>query len=293
MLTDAEVDSLAREILTEVIAEINDWNGPPFEDIEETEDGEPIPIFGATSEEGYGSFRCEYMPLAAVKKIVVECERIFDNFTVRVSGIPSGKSVEQRISEGHLPESRSTSIRSMAACSVMHLLASFRERMCDVLEENVKDCEVIAESLLASVVGEQVKRAVAGKVTADVRSDIEKAAERVAERKRTMLRVAINGLPHVLAERGRGAPAKSPEEKEREAKTYAAKVEGAYRKLRLETGGKPKKIKVAKELGAGGLNRDTGIDSSLQAFNNKLKRLGITYDLIAKKVEDELNTNSE
>jgi len=92
MLTDEEVDSLARTILTNVVGKISDWNKPPFEDVEEMEDGELIPIYGGTSDEGYGSFRCEYMPLAAVKKIIVECERIFDEFTITVSEKHSGES---------------------------------------------------------------------------------------------------------------------------------------------------------------------------------------------------------
>jgi hypothetical protein len=292
MLTDAEVEFLARNILIKIVAEINDWNGPPFDDVEETEDGELIPIYGGTSTEGYGSFRCEYMPLAAVKKIVVECERVFDEFTITLTDSLSGKSKVVKISAKYSPESRMDSIRTMAECSAYHVVASFRERLCGLLEEAVEDCEVIAGSLLAAGVGDQIVGVVSGNFTADARNDIEKAAERCADRKRVMLRNTINALPHVIAERGPGAPAKSPEVREREAKIYTAKVEDAYRKLRLETGSVPTKTRVAKELGEGGVNPRTGSDTSLSAFGNKLRRLKVDYDAIAKKVEDELNNNS-
>lgn len=292
MMTDEEVDSLAREILTTVVTEINDWDNPPFDDVEETEGGELVLIYGATSTEGDGSFRCEYMPLAAVKKIIVACDRIFEDFTITLVDKQSGESMKTKISEGHLPESRMDSISMMAECSTYHLIASFRDRLCGLLEDAVKDYDVVAESLLAAVVSESLAEVVPGKITIDARGDIEQAAERWAEKKRVMLRKVINGLPHVIAERGRGAPAKSPEEREREAKAYAARVEDAYRKLRIESGGTPTKTSIAKELGEGGVNPRKGSDTSLSAFGNKLRRHKVDYDSIAKKVEDELNNNS-
>lgn len=292
MLTDEEVDTLARDILTNIVAEINDWNGPPFESVDEMEDGELIPIYSATSTESYGSFRCEYMPLAAVKKIIRDCERIFDEFTITISDPQSGESREKKIGAKHLPESRLTSIITMAECSVLHLIASFRDRLCWLLEDAVQDCAVLAESLLAAALAKHLSGAVPGNFTADARADIEQAAERSAERRRAILRDTINALPHVIAERGRGAPAKSEAERAREATAYAARVEEAYRKLRAESGKAPTKTLVATELGEGGVNPRKGSDTRLSAFGNKLKRLKIDYASIAKKVEDELNNNS-
>jgi hypothetical protein len=61
--------------------------------------------------------------------------------------------------------------------------------------------------------------------------------------------------------------------------------------LRLENNKPPTKTRVAKEIGEGGINPKTGIDSSLTAFRNKLQRLGVDYGAITEKVERELNNN--
>jgi hypothetical protein len=95
-----------------------------------------------------------------------------------------------------------------------------------------------------------------------------------------------------MTERGRGAPAKSPEERAREATEYALRVEDAYRKVRIASGSPPTKTSIARELGEGGVSPRTGSDTSLSAFGNKLRRRKVNYDAIAKKVEDELNNNS-
>lgn len=81
-------------------------------------------------------------------------------------------------------------------------------------------------------------------------------------------------------------------ERERERQEYSAKVEGVYRARRVKEGKAPTKVSIADELGEGGINPKTGGDTRLNAFNLKLKRLGVDYEGIAKKVEDELHNNS-
>ena len=293
-MTDDEIDTLAKDILTKTITQVYGWDEARehFHDVEEMESGELIPIYAGTSTDGYGSFRCEYMPLAAIKKIIVDCARMFDDYTVVVNDKQSGQSLKKKISEGHVPESRDDAIRRMAEHATLHMIASFRGRQTDLLVEVVKDSMLIAGSVLTAMVARLISKALPGEMTADVRDDIEGAAKRVAENKRALLRRSISGLPHILAERGPGAPTKPQAEREREGKDYAARVEDAYRKLRTESGKTPTKTSVAKELGEGGLNPQTGKDSSLSAFGNKLRRLKVDYDAIAKKVEEELNNNS-
>jgi hypothetical protein len=78
---------------------------------------------------------------------------------------------------------------------------------------------------------------------------------------------------------------KAPEERTRKKETFEQRIEGTIRSLLATSGRMPTKTVVAKALGIGGLNPKTGIDSSLTAFNNKLKRLEIDYRLIVKRIE--------
>jgi hypothetical protein len=292
MLSDAEIETLAKEILTQIVTQIESWDSTYFHEVQETESGELVPVFAGTSEEGFGSYICKFMPFASIKTIIRECERIFDRFTITIKDKQTGITATTLISEKHLPESRSFTVRKMAEGATLHLISTFYLRMQEMIIENIKDSELMAQSMLAGVIARRLTGRIAEEVTADARSDIEEAAERVANFKRTLLRSHIKGMPHILAERGRGAPSKTDAERERESKAYAERVEAVYRKLRLEAGTKPTKTKVAKELGEGGINPQTGSDTSLSAFGNKLRRLQVDYDAIVKKVEDELNNNS-
>jgi DNA-directed RNA polymerase specialized sigma subunit len=80
-----------------------------------------------------------------------------------------------------------------------------------------------------------------------------------------------------------GRPKKTRSEAERDKAAFIKEIEEAYKALLSKDGKPPTKTKVAKELGIGGLSR-AGVDSSLTAFNNKLKRLGINYAAVVKKL---------
>jgi len=291
MFDDIELDALAKQILTKVVSKFESWDVSIFQGLEETEDGELIPTYSATLVDNYGSFRCELLPLATVKKIILESERIYDELAVTLIDTQSGESVEVKVNEG-LVENRLVAISTMAELATAHLLSSFRWRLCDLIEDTFQDCCVVAKGALTATILKHFKGQIEGKLIGDARPEIEKAAERSAEKRRALLRKALVGLPPILAERGPGAPSKSPEDREREAKAYAARVEDVYRKLRTELGKTPTKTSVAKELGEGGVNPRKGSDTSLSALGNKLRRLTIDYDSIVKKVEDELNNNS-
>ncbi len=90
MLTDEEVASLAKELLKESIDQVLTWDPDYFHEIYEMDEGELVPVYGATSVEGYGSFLCEYMPLEVIKKIIRDSERIFDEFEIVSSDKKSG-----------------------------------------------------------------------------------------------------------------------------------------------------------------------------------------------------------
>lgn len=291
MFDDAALDALAKQILTKVVSKFEGWDVSIFQELEEREDGELIPIYSATLVDNYGSFRCELMPLATVKKIILESERIYDELAVTFIDTESGEPVEVKVNEG-LVESRLVAVSTMAEMATAHLLSSFRWRLCDLIEDTFQDCSVVAKGVLTATLLKHFKGQIEDKLLGDARPEIEKAAEVSAEKRRVLLRKALIGLPPILAERGPGAPAKSESERALEAKAYAAKVEDAYRKLRTESGKTPTKTSVAKELREGGVNPRKGSDTSLSAFGNKLRRHKIDYDSIVKKVEDELNNNS-
>lgn len=80
---------------------------------------------------------------------------------------------------------------------------------------------------------------------------------------------------------GRGKPA---EKRAQEATEFERRIEEAIRTLLSVSGEMPTKTAVAKELRIGGVNPATGIDSSLNSFNNKLRRLEIDYDAIVERV---------
>src|SRR5437763_1885002 len=87
-MTDAEIDALARELLTDAIQQAFGWNPNFFNEVLRLPDGELIPVYAGKSEEGYGSFLCEFKPLAAIKTIIVESEKIYDDFILSMETKP-------------------------------------------------------------------------------------------------------------------------------------------------------------------------------------------------------------
>jgi hypothetical protein len=78
---------------------------------------------------------------------------------------------------------------------------------------------------------------------------------------------------------------KPPEKKAQEAAEFEREIEGTIKLLSAAQGKMPTKTAIAKELGIGGVSSKTGNDTSLQAFNNKLKRLGVDYKAIDDRVK--------
>src|SRR5947208_423946 len=98
-MTDEEIDALARELLIQTIKDVHSWNAHYFHDILEMEDGELIPVFAATSPDGFGSFLCEFYALATIKKLIAGLEKDFDEFVRSMANKPLSDAVKQRIHE--------------------------------------------------------------------------------------------------------------------------------------------------------------------------------------------------
>nr|MBA3766290.1 hypothetical protein [Acidobacteriota bacterium] len=95
-----------------------------------------------------------------------------------------------------------------------------------------------------------------------------------------------------LATRSKGRPkgtTKPEATKARERTALAKKIKETIQALYSSKGKMPTKTAVAKALGIGGINPNTGSDSSLTAFNNKLKSLELSYDVVKKEIEQKLN----
>ena len=279
MFTDAEIDALARDILTRVLKDFGDQLPPNVFQVIQAENGEQVAIYADTSLSGDGSFACQYMPIDPAKKILKHCERVYDNFIANNEVHPSFEKI------------RDTAIEAMADCAVLHLIASFPQRLRDLLEDVVEDSYVIGDGVMAASLAKYLTKYETRQFRADARPEIQRAVRRAADKRKALLREHLKAMPEVIAERGRGAPAKSPARRKRERELYIKKLEDAYRRVRSKAGKKPTKISVARELGEGGLNPKTGVDSSSQAFRNKLTRLEIDYDAMSQKIENELNNN--
>jgi hypothetical protein len=90
-----------------------------------------------------------------------------------------------------------------------------------------------------------------------------------------------------LRSKKRGRPLgskKSPAQRAKEAREFESQIESTIRKFLETERVRPTKTAVAKALGLGGLSARTGVDTSLSVFINKLKRLGLDYDVIADRV---------
>lgn len=285
-MTDAEIDALAREILTYAIQTVLDWDSDFFHAVLRLPDGELITVYGATGNEKIGSVLCELVPLPIVKKVVVESERILDEFVLSLESQPLSDHNLQKLKETYA-KTRARTIKLMARSATLHLIAFFHTRLGDLLGEAIEDCKGVAEAYLTGSFAMALDSYAPEPVKVDARKGIEKAAERVANRKREFLRDAFENLPFVITKTRRGAVPKSLTVREREREEFTARIESAYRTLRKLTGKKPTKTSVAEQLRIGGVNLRKGTDSRLTTFNKKLDRLGINYDAIAARVEVE------
>ena len=115
--------------------------------------------------------------------------------------------------------------------------------------------------------------------SATVKGWIDKLVKNTAKKKRDYLIAFMNAQP-LLRIQGIGRPVGSTkpiEQKTREAEQYRQDVKAAIQSLVTIPGKAPKKTDVAKALNIGGHNPKTGTYSYLNAFRNKLVRLGIDY----------------
>jgi len=294
MLSDAELDSLAKSLLQDVVAELANWEAEggrkPFYHVSTDEADNLVLTCGGHSSEGYGTFACDYTPIDVIKSIIRNCEKTADEFPIHAKIKETGETKTVTLAELEI-ENNAGLVETMAGTASLYLLVHLTARIGEAIQEAVRDSDLMAQSVISASMGSIFSKLGIG-ATSDATDEIEIAAQRVAQTKRDLLRAHLKEMPHMVVQRGRGRKPKSAEERERERQEYLVKVESVYRSLRLKEGKPPKKMDVAGELGEGGINLKTGGDSRTNALNLKLERLGINYDEVVRKVEDELHNNS-
>jgi hypothetical protein len=192
MFTDAEIDALARDILTHVLKDFGAQLPSNLFQVFQADNGEEVAIYADTSLEGDGSYACQYMPIDPSKKIVKYCELVYDDFIAQNEVHPT------------FEEFRNIAIKCMADCAILHLVASFPQRLRDLLEDVVEDSYAIASGFLAASLVRYFRTTGQGQFSVDMKLQVEKAIKRAADRKRALIRQHVSAIPYVRPERGRG-----------------------------------------------------------------------------------------
>ena len=175
-------------------------------------------------------------------------------------------------------EGRDESIKQMARLTCFHLIAFFRRRLSDMIEDAISDCEFIAHVLLDGAFVTSMNEIVPGAAVADIREELKSAGDKAAAKKIDWLQNHTDGLPNVLTKRGRGAPIKTEFQRQLEREKFIEDIKSAYLRLKEANSGKRiSKTDVARELGIGG-DPKRGGQSALQVFSKKLKTLSISWD---------------
>jgi hypothetical protein len=182
-MDDKERRVLASEILeaaANLLAE-----GEAFEEIGRANTGEPVPIYIATSTEGFGAFNCQYYALEAVVKLIAECESFYDQ-----SGAPK--------------RHRETSVRFMAEVATKVMLVNTRGAIGKALKETFKDGQIVASGVLARLLI-QISQKLDGRPRElDSRELIKGEQRRAGADRRDHLRDLLTRIPGSLTQKRTG-----------------------------------------------------------------------------------------
>jgi hypothetical protein len=202
MPTDETGKRTAAEILAAALSDprARALFGALFDEIVEYEEGDPGVVYGGTSAEGFGSFRCEFMPLAAVEKLSAECARVVDEFSINAK-LPDGSMVAKRPADHLKPATRQRLAEEMAYYATQALLMSFRDRLTAAIEDAFAGALLIAEAMFAQLLAEflEGREGFIGPIEADARQEIEAAARGAAGRERKRLKATLRGFDRLRA----------------------------------------------------------------------------------------------
>lgn len=209
------------------------------------------------------------------QQLFAECERIHDEFAENL----------------HSFTSRDKLVRLLAFNAISGMLRGLVYNQVGLPQETLNETLLITSGIVFKSLAAAYKET-------DAADEMEKACKAglakllnetlklSTKKKRKYLVGLLNAAPSLkfsVAGRPRGTK-KRRAEKERERADFIKKIEKVYAALHSAEGKPPTKTRVAKELGIGGLNPSTGIDSSLTAFNNKLRRLMVDYKAVIEGI---------
>jgi hypothetical protein len=280
MYRRAEINKLAAEILELVLqqwreeGELNKW----FYKVLYDQNGEVCLVYEGLSKHGYGEFLCYYRPKQAVEKIIVESERLFDNFTIHAYLKDEAREIDVRLVERVPKDFRDKKIEQMATLATMLLLEGLKKNIGNALQENHQDSLFFAEAALNNQIAEYLSdKEGFSKVKADVRADIKDKVKEVADIKSAWLTKVLRHLPALIAKVSRGRPRKDNQSRAKTKQEYEARILQAMRALRSERE-LMSKANVARRLNLGSEKNRT------QAMNNKLEQSGIDWDTLVSQV---------
>lgn len=291
-MTDAEIDALAQELFNTVAKEIINI-APQVTRIGHKADGSPFLEFWGLSKEGKGAFYYRYDALTAIKKLIRESERIFDDFEITVINTVT-KQTSVRTLKASPGDDRDRIIKFMAHAAALQMVGAVFPRLTEMMDDGFEESKLLAEAIIMTTVANSPDSddEVLSHARTDLSSDIDAAAKKVYDRARKRLRDYVRMAPHVVVAHPPGRKPKSIYEIKREAAEYTAAVKTAIRDLWLVANKKPTKVSVADRLGEGGIDPKRGSDTRLNAFNLKLTRYEINYDELISQVEAELHNNA-
>src|ERR1700694_5037892 len=142
MLSDAELDALARSLLNDVVAELAKWEAEggrkPFYDVSTDETGNLVLTYGGQSSEGYGTFVCDYTPIDAIKSIIRHCEQGCDDFPIQAKIKETGETKTVTLAELEI-ENKADLVETMAGTASVYVLAHLTARIGEAIEEVLRD----------------------------------------------------------------------------------------------------------------------------------------------------------
>jgi hypothetical protein len=236
----------------------------------------PLLRFQAQVKNNLGEFVCQYRLDKMLLTVYPECEGIYDQ--AGAYGLFGDKAD---------PQSRKKTVNHLAYYAMNLMLSRLLIHQLAMFEENFEDTMFFTSGTLLTAIanayeipgGEQASR-----IAKDgIRTMLDERLETSTKKKRELLVKLLNSLPSIQIPTGVGRPLGSTKPAEKKAE-FEKQIEETIRQLHADNGEMPTKTAVAKTIGIGGLSV-RGNDSSLQAFNNRLKRLNVDYKAIVERMK--------
>lgn len=178
-MTGEERKVLAVEILEDAVKFLSETEA--FEEVGRANTGELIPIYIATSDNGFGAFNYQYYALDAVVTLIAECERFYDEVDI---GAPAA--------------ARNSNIKHMAETATRVMLVQMRNALQKAVTETFTDAQIVARGALLRLAIHVHQKLDGRPRILDSRELIQDEARRAAADRREHLRNLLEKIPGSL-----------------------------------------------------------------------------------------------